>query len=586
MSDNKLKPYIDYTSKDYEAFRNDMLNLIPHLMPEYTDFSESDAGVMMIELSAYVADILSYYNDRVANEVYLPTATQRKSIIDVSKQLGYKLKNAKPSATELVIELSGSTGQDFIIPKGFAVSTIETDYEDAIVFETTEDLIIPAGALGTEVDQEGNYLYSVPAVQGMTIPNEVVGSSNGQPLQRFKLKYNEVIDGSLEVLINEGNGFDMWTDTTNSSIGIVESGKQYTTETDEDGFTWIVFGDGLNGKIPANGSDNIISTYRIGGGLHTNVGSNTLTETLTSIAGINRVFNPIPATGGTDEEKLDEAKRNAPKLFKTQDRAVTKEDYQNIAISVPGVAKAVAIPDKVSNTVHVTIAPDGGGIPSDTIINNTFSVLDAKKIITTAVEVEVPKYVYAKLDLELRINEEYSQSGIRAYIIETIKSIFDFTQRNFGEGVPISLLYYRLMGIQGVYSVSVNKCTISPIIEWTNVSGNPTFTPITILPTNTYKGTWIVEMTNTTTFEVFKTSYNAEGEETRVSKGTGTFGTEFTDSDNSIKFTITQGTVNCNIGDSWTFDTLPYLSDIEVNENEILLLDEPELLLVLTGGRP
>ena len=76
------QPVIDYLTKDYAGFRQGMLNQIPLLLPQWTDRSEADFGVVLIELMAYVADILSYYQDRVANEAFLATATQRRSVAD------------------------------------------------------------------------------------------------------------------------------------------------------------------------------------------------------------------------------------------------------------------------------------------------------------------------------------------------------------------------------------------------------------------------------------------------------------------------------------------------------------------------
>ncbi|TAK02323.1 MAG: putative baseplate assembly protein [Candidatus Manganitrophaceae bacterium] len=85
------RPVIDYVTKDYEGFRQGMLNQIPLLLPNWTDRSESDFGVALIELYAYVADILSYYQDRIANEAYLPTATQRRSVVELLRLIDYRI---------------------------------------------------------------------------------------------------------------------------------------------------------------------------------------------------------------------------------------------------------------------------------------------------------------------------------------------------------------------------------------------------------------------------------------------------------------------------------------------------------------
>src|SRR5687767_9363902 len=77
------QPVIDYLTKDYAGFRQGMLDQIPLRLPQWTDRSEADFGVVLIELVAYVADILSYYQDRVANESFLSTATQRRSVTEL-----------------------------------------------------------------------------------------------------------------------------------------------------------------------------------------------------------------------------------------------------------------------------------------------------------------------------------------------------------------------------------------------------------------------------------------------------------------------------------------------------------------------
>src|SRR5205807_4046908 len=85
------QPRIDYVTKDYEGFKQGMLNQIPLLLPDWTDRGEADFGVVLIELVAYVADILSYYQDRVANEAFLATATQRRSVTDLLRLIGYQI---------------------------------------------------------------------------------------------------------------------------------------------------------------------------------------------------------------------------------------------------------------------------------------------------------------------------------------------------------------------------------------------------------------------------------------------------------------------------------------------------------------
>ena len=72
---------IDYTSKDYESFRNDMIKQLRIKMPEYTDIRQSDAGIVILELLAQGLDVLSYYQDVIANEVFFVTCEQRNNAL-------------------------------------------------------------------------------------------------------------------------------------------------------------------------------------------------------------------------------------------------------------------------------------------------------------------------------------------------------------------------------------------------------------------------------------------------------------------------------------------------------------------------
>src|SRR4051812_44587271 len=85
------QPVIDYVTKDYDGFRQAMLSQIPLLLPNWKSRGESDFGVVLIELFAYVADILSYYQDRIANEAYLSTATQRRSVTELLRLIGCQI---------------------------------------------------------------------------------------------------------------------------------------------------------------------------------------------------------------------------------------------------------------------------------------------------------------------------------------------------------------------------------------------------------------------------------------------------------------------------------------------------------------
>src|SRR5258708_6697103 len=126
---------IDYLARDYASFRKALINLIPAKLPEWTDRSEADFGIVLIELFAYMADILSYYQDRIANEAFLKTAQERRSVIEHLNLIGYELQGAAPASARLSIIVSNDRNTVVEIRSGDQFSTSTTKDRRSVVYE-------------------------------------------------------------------------------------------------------------------------------------------------------------------------------------------------------------------------------------------------------------------------------------------------------------------------------------------------------------------------------------------------------------------------------------------------------------------
>ena len=242
-------PNIDYTSRDYEAFRELLINKLQEKMPEYTDTSETDAGIVIIEALANGLDILSLYADIVANDVILPTTQDRKIAVSIAKCLGYIPYNQTASVYPQVFVLEEAVEEDVLIPKGTVVTTKESIDLATLYYETMDDLIIPQGSLGNEKDEEGNYRYTVDVHSGTSIYQDVIGTSSGAPLQSFKLNYTDALIDTIELYVNEGTGQKLWK-RVDSFLEYDETSRVYIASVDEFDVCTIEFGNGLRGKIP------------------------------------------------------------------------------------------------------------------------------------------------------------------------------------------------------------------------------------------------------------------------------------------------------------------------------------------------
>src|SRR5689334_11702232 len=94
-------PAIDYTDKDFASLRAAMLRLATQRLPEWTDRSPSDLVMVLIDLFAYCGDIVAYYQDRIASEMFPETATERAGLVDLLRLIGYEFTPATPARADL-----------------------------------------------------------------------------------------------------------------------------------------------------------------------------------------------------------------------------------------------------------------------------------------------------------------------------------------------------------------------------------------------------------------------------------------------------------------------------------------------------
>ena len=99
------KPYINYLNKDFTSIKSSLVEYAKTYFPNtYKDFNETSPGMMLLELSAYVGDVLGFYIDQQYREMLLPLAEERRNLINISKSYGYKTKAISPAYVTLTVK--------------------------------------------------------------------------------------------------------------------------------------------------------------------------------------------------------------------------------------------------------------------------------------------------------------------------------------------------------------------------------------------------------------------------------------------------------------------------------------------------
>jgi hypothetical protein len=91
LGSKKQYPLINYTSRDFNSIRDDLVDYAKRYYPNtFKDFSESGFGSLMVDTTAYIGDILSFYLDYSVNESFLDTAIEYENILKLGRQMGYR----------------------------------------------------------------------------------------------------------------------------------------------------------------------------------------------------------------------------------------------------------------------------------------------------------------------------------------------------------------------------------------------------------------------------------------------------------------------------------------------------------------
>lgn len=220
------------------------------------------------------------------------------------------------------------------------------------------------------MDEGRQYVQRV-GVQGRAA-SETIGSSSGAPNQSFTTAKDHFVWGS-ETVYADG---ELWTRVSNF-LNSASTDKHYTVELGANERASIVFGDGVSGRIPTLGTNNITGTYRYGADTDGNVGSNTVTIDKSGLSYVSSVFNPRNASGwsqaeGSTEASLERAKANGPASLRVKEVALSPDDAITLAIaytdenSSQPYSRAKAFEEGYGpKTVELIVVAKGGGLASN-----------------------------------------------------------------------------------------------------------------------------------------------------------------------------------------------------------------------------
>ena len=239
--------------------------------------------------------------------------------------------------------------------------------------------------------------------------------------------------------------------------------RHFTVETERDGRARLRFGDDVNGRRP-NAGTGFTADYRVGNGTTGNVGVGALAHVITTSGLIDAVTNPMPATGGTEPESMDEVRAAAPYAYRRQERAVTEADYGEVARRYPDVQRAVATFrwNGHGHTVFVTVDRFANRPVTAEFRAGLVTFLDRFRMAGYDVQVDAPRFVSLEIGLFVCAAPDHFRSEVRREVLQVLSAtrlpgggtgLFHPDNFSFGDAVWLSRIYAAVMSIEGVTSV-------------------------------------------------------------------------------------------------------------------------------------
>jgi predicted phage baseplate assembly protein len=333
------------------------------------------------------------------------------------------------------------------------------------------------------------------ATQAITFTGEVLGRSDGTPDQTFQVTNTPVVvldtplsvsnsDGtnvtvtSIQLTIDEGQGFMTWQEVGDFfSSGPNDRVFMFDRNTGQ-----VTLGSGEHGRIPVANQGNpngsvVAQSYRAGGGSQGNVAAGAISQIQSYVPSISTVQNLQAATGGTDEQTVDDAKQNAGMALQSKSRAVTADDFTYLATQAPGanVKRALALPlyhpdfpnGQIPGVVTVIVVPNSPAaqpMPNQTTLQAVCQYLDAHRLLTSELYVAGPVYRTIQVQAPLVVSGSFDLATVKNAAQAALSTFFDplkggqdGTGWPFGGTVYYSDVYRVLLDVAGVLRIQNNQ---------------------------------------------------------------------------------------------------------------------------------
>ena len=428
-------PLVNFTNLDFDQIKSTLKDYLKS-NSNFTDYDFEGSNLSTIlDVLAYNTYITSYNANMVANEVFIDSATLRENVVALARNIGYiprSKKSARSTVTFFVDTTNiNPTPASLILKKGPIASTSGSFGNQSFIFSILEDVTVPViDGFATFTDLE---IY-----EGTLLTSSFTYSTRN-PNQKFILP-NSGIDTSLISVIVKSNSSPQSPSVKyslqDSLFSIDKESEVYFLQEIENERYELFFGDNIFGKALSDGNyieaSYIATNGDSGNGVNQFSFSGRLTYTRNSTeyvvtSGISLLTTGLMASGGENIESVDSIKKYAPRIYASQNRALTANDYETLipakiypdteSISVFGGEEL--IPPQYGK-VFISIKPRTGDFLPNLIKENIKLKLKKYAVAGIVPEILDLKYLYIEVDSKIYYNTNLAPNA--AYVSNIIQS--------------------------------------------------------------------------------------------------------------------------------------------------------------------
>jgi len=414
-----------FTNLDFNDLRIQIKDYL-RTNSKFTDFDfEGSNFSVLIDLLAYNSYITSYNTNMTVNEVFLDSATLRENVVSLARNIGYvpKSRRASQSKISFTVDMSATDARTVKLLSGqVALGAVSNGN---YIFSVPDDVIVPVNRDGIAqfeelVIYEGIYLTSTFIVD------------TSQANQRFVLPNVNIDTTTIRVTVSDAVD-EVYTAFTNV-LNVDKNSRIFLIQEIADEKYEIRFGDNIVGKKPPNGSRISVSYIITNGTLGNGASNFTFSGLLKDNSGLDvtiGISSPITiskSADGDEIESLDSIKFIAPRIYASQFRAVTSNDYKALIPSIYANVDSVStyggeeLDPPEYGKVFISIKPKNGTFLSQVTKRDILRSLRQYSIAGIKPEIIDLSYLYVEVDSTVYYNLNFATGPevVKSKVLNTL----------------------------------------------------------------------------------------------------------------------------------------------------------------------